>query len=272
MNRILTGLTGVGVALVGAGAVVNTCLYNVDGGHRAVIFDRLSGIQNKVTGEGTHFLIPLIQKPIIFSVRSTPRNVTVVTGSKDLQNVNISLRILYRPVPEALPNIFRDIGKEYAEKVFPSITTEVLKAVVARYDASELITQREVVSKTVREALSERAASFGIVLDDISLTHLNFGREFTEAVEAKQVAQQEAERAKFLVEKEEQIKLARIVAAEGDSKGAELLASALNEAGEGLLELRKIEAAEEIANNLSKQRNVSYLPKGQNLLMNLPAQ
>merc|ERR1712226_1071958 len=170
----------------------------------------------------------------------------------------------YRPVPEALPNIFRDIGKEYAEKVFPSITTEVLKAVVARYDASELITQRE--------ALSERAASFGIVLDDISLTHLNFGREFTEAVEAKQVAQQEAERAKFLVEKEEQIKLARIVAAEGDSKGAELLASALNEAGEGLLELRKIEAAEEIANNLSKQRNVSYLPKGQNLLMNLPAQ
>ena len=57
------------------------------------------------------------------------------------------------------------------------------------------------VSKTVREALSERAASFGIVLDDISLTHLNFGREFTEAVEAKQVAQQEAERAKFLVEK-----------------------------------------------------------------------
>ena len=71
----------------------------------------------------------------------------------------------------------------------------------ARYDASELITQREVVSGKVRVDLTQRAESFGIVLDDISLTHLNFGREFTEAVEAKQVAQQEAERAKFLVEK-----------------------------------------------------------------------
>jgi len=260
-----------GGALAVGGVVVNSCLYNVDGGHRAVIFDRFSGIKPNVSGEGTHFLIPFIQKPYMFSIRSTPRNVSVVTGSKDLQNVNISLRILYRPVPESLPGIFRDIGVEYAEKVFPSITTEVLKAVVARYDASELITQREVVSRKVRESLTERAKSFGIVLDDISLTHLNFGREFTEAVEAKQVAQQEAERAKFIVEKEEQIKLARIVAAEGDSAGAEMLAKALNEAGEGLIELRKIEAAEEIANNLAKSRNVSYLPKGQSILMNLPA-
>ncbi|XP_075247211.1 prohibitin 1-like [Convolutriloba macropyga] len=270
MAKLFRSLGYLGGAFMAAGAAVNSCLYNVDGGHRAVIFDRFSGIKPNVTGEGTHFLIPVIQTPIIFSIRSTPRNITVVTGSKDLQNVNISLRILYRPVPEALPSIYRDIGREYAEKVFPSITTEVLKAVVARYDASELITQREMVSKTVREALSERAASFGIVLDDISLTHLNFGREFTEAVEAKQVAQQEAERAKFLVEKEEQIKLAKIVAAEGDSKGAELLATSLDKAGEGLIELRKIEAAEEIANNLAKQRNVSYLPKGQNILMNLP--
>lgn len=270
MSALFRSLTIAGTALVGVGAVVNTCLYNVDGGHRAVIFDRFTGIKQYVTGEGTHFLVPFIQKPYIFSIRSTPRNVTVVTGSKDLQNVNISLRILYRPLPEALPSIFRDIGVEYPEKVFPSITTEVLKAVVARYDASELITQREMVSNKVREDLTERAKSFGIVLDDISLTHLNFGREFTEAVEAKQVAQQEAERAKFIVEREEQIKLAKIVAAEGDSKGAELLAKALNEAGEGLLELRKIEAAEEIANGLAKSKNVSYLPKGQNILMNLP--
>jgi prohibitin 1 len=263
-------LTVLGGTLIIGGSLINQTLYNVDGGHRAVIFDRFSGVKDGVTGEGTHFLIPLVQKPYIFSIRATPRNITVVTGSKDLQNVNITLRILYRPLPEALPSIFKDIGVEYAEKVFPSITAEVLKAVVARYDASELITQREVVSLKVREALTERARAFGIVLDDISLTHLNFGREFSEAVEAKQVAQQEAERARFLVEKEEQVKQARIINAEGDSQGALLLAKALNEAGEGLLELRKIEAAEEIAASLSKSRNVAYLPRGQNVLLNLP--
>ena len=54
----------------------------VDGGHRAVIFDRFSGIKDLVTGEGTHFFIPWIQRPIIFDIRSRPRNIPVITGSK----------------------------------------------------------------------------------------------------------------------------------------------------------------------------------------------
>lgn len=68
----------------------------------------------------------------------------VVTGSKDLQNVNITLRILFRPVPDQLPKIYTILGVDYDDRVLPSITTEVLKAVVAQFDAGELITQREV--------------------------------------------------------------------------------------------------------------------------------
>lgn len=62
--------------------VVIVCLILVDGGHRAVIFDRVSGVSQKVRGEGTHFMIPLIQTPYIFDVRSRPTNVPLVTGSK----------------------------------------------------------------------------------------------------------------------------------------------------------------------------------------------
>lgn len=54
----------------------------VDGGERAVIFDRFRGVLPHVVGEGTHFLVPWIQRPIIFSVRSKPRRIPVVTGSK----------------------------------------------------------------------------------------------------------------------------------------------------------------------------------------------
>jgi len=270
MQKLSNKLTTVGVGIAVAGGVVNSALYNVDGGHRAVIFDRLAGVKDQVKGEGTHFMIPVLQSPIIFDCRSRPRNVSSITGSKDLQNVNITLRILFRPISSSLPKIYTNLGLDYDERVLPSISNEVLKAVVARFDAAELITQREVVSQTVSEELQDRAKQFGILLDDISITHLTFGKEFTEAVELKQVAQQDAERARYVVEKAEQQKRAAIISSEGDSKAAELLATAFQKSGEGLVELRKIEAAEEIAANLSKSRNVVYLPSGQQTLLSLP--
>ncbi len=89
-------------------------------------------------------------------------------------------------------------------------------------------------------------------------------------MELKQVAQQEAEKARFLVEMAEQQKKAAIISAEGDSEAADLLAKAFGKAGEGLVELRRIETAEDISAQMAASRNVMYLPQGQQTLLSLP--
>jgi prohibitin 1 len=102
-------------------------------------------------------------------VRIKPRNISTTTGSKDLQMVSLTLRVLSRPDVRHLPKIYQSLGLDYDERVLPSIGNEVLKATVAQFDAAELITQREVVSARIREDLLKRAQEFNIVLEDVSI-------------------------------------------------------------------------------------------------------
>ncbi|KAJ7978953.1 Prohibitin mitochondrial-like [Quillaja saponaria] len=148
--------------------------------------------------------------------------------------VNLTLLVLSRLDVNRLSAIVQNLGLEYEKKVLHSIRNEVLKAVVAQFNTDPLLTERPHFSALV--------------------------------------AQQEAERSKFVVMKAEQERRAAIIRDKGESESAKLISYVISSAGIGLIELRKIEASREVAATLAKTPNVSYLPGGKNLLLGLNPQ
>jgi prohibitin 2 len=257
LGAIIGGL-GAAASLGGLGFTAYNSVYSVQPGERAIVFNRVYGVRPDVISEGTHFVIPWFEWPIIFDVRTRPRAIKSQTGTRDLQMVDIGLRVLTRPEQRALPEIYRKIGLDYDDKILPSIVNEVLKQVIAQFNATALLTQREQVSSRIRANLQERAKDFHIIVEDISITDLKFGREFEKAVESKQVAQQDAERARFIVEKALQDKKSIIIRAEGEAMSANLIGKAISN-NPGFVQLRKIEAAKNIATSVANGANAVYL-------------
>lgn len=263
---IIVGLGGLaGVALSGYGLYHS--VVTVQPGHLGIIYARYGGLKDAATlTEGMNFVLPWFQRAVVYDIRTRPQLINTQSGSKDLQMVQISLRVLFRPNPQELSFIHRRLGTDFDARVLPSIVNEVTKAVVAQYNASELLTKRDMVSKQIRDMLVKRSGDFQILVEDVALTHIAFSKEYTAAVEAKQVAQQDAERSKYVVEKALQEKKTIVIRAEGEAQSAMLIGNAVKE-NPAFLQLRKIEASREIANTVMASSNKVYL-SSDTLLLN----
>jgi len=244
-------------------------MVTIQPGHSGIVYNRIGGLDEKtVLTEGLNFVIPWFQRAIVYDIRTRPQPIDTQSGSKDLQMVQISLRVLFRPDGHNLPHVYRRLGTDYDARVLPSIVNEVTKAVIAQYNASELLTKRNVVSAQISTMLQRRAREFGIILEDVGITHLQFSKEYTAAVEAKQVAQQDAERAKYIVDRALQEKKSIIIRAQGEAQAATLIGNAINK-NPAFLSLRRIEASREIAQTLVQSNNKVYLDADTLLINNL---
>jgi len=255
------------VAAAGLGYGAYNSVFTVQGGHRAVMFNRITGMKETVYGEGLNFNVPWFERPVVYDIRTRPCNLQTLTGSKDLQMVTIGVRVLHKPNANQLVWIYQTLGKNYDERILPSLMNECAKAVVAKYNANELLTKRDQVSADISRELSKRASQFNVVMEDVAITHLSFSPEYARAVEAKQVAQQDAERAKYIVIGAEQEKQTIITKARGEAQSASLIGLSVKK-NPGFMKLRRIDAARDIADIVSGSGNRVYL-NADSLLLNL---
>jgi prohibitin 2 len=255
LASIILALGGLG--LVGYG--VSQSVVIVQPGRLGIVYNRVGGLNETATlTEGLNFVVPWWQRPVIYDTRVKSQVVNTSSGSKDLQMVQISLRVLFKPNPTQLSKVYRTLGHDFDARVLPSIVNEITKAVVAKYNASELLTKRDAVSAEVRSRLVKRASDFEIIVDDVSITHLAFSKDYTAAVEAKQVAQQDAERAKYIVDKALQEKKSIVIKADAEAKSAILIGKAMA-TNPAFVQLRRIEAAKEVAASVVASGNKVYL-------------
>jgi regulator of protease activity HflC (stomatin/prohibitin superfamily) len=172
-------------------------------GERGVVFNNGTGIEQRILGEGVHIRIPLLETVTKISIRVQKTDVKAEAASKDLQTVDTDIVVNWHMDASQVNRIYQQVGDEEAvsDRVLTPAVNEVVKAAVAKKTASDVLAQRPILKADIDKALSERLSRYHILLDDVSIVNVNFTAEFNSAIESKQIAQQQAEQAKFLVEK-----------------------------------------------------------------------
>ncbi|MGV9001782.1 MAG: prohibitin family protein [Candidatus Saccharimonadaceae bacterium] len=156
----------------------------------------------RVTGrelnEGLSFVAPWgVDNVTMYDVKVQKEAVTSTAASKDLQDVSSEIVLNYNIERSSVSKVHQTIGIAYVDKIITPAINEVFKSASAEYTASELITKRSELKNIAQKTLSERLSPYGIYVSQLSIVDFKFSENFSKAIEEKQVAQQNAERAKF---------------------------------------------------------------------------
>ena len=226
------------IALVLLGVLLD-CAYTVNAGERAILltFGNPNMIPNS---EGLHFKAPLIQSVVIMDIKTQKYEADLAAASKDLQDVATKIALNYHLDEGRVPEIYKSIGINYADKVIMPIEQETNKAITAQYTAEELITKREEVRTKMRDALIEKLVSRGIIIEEMSIINFKFSDSFTTAIENKVTAEQNALGAKNKLEQVKFEAQQRVSEAQGKADAMRIEIQAL-QTNPQILQLRAIE-------------------------------
>jgi regulator of protease activity HflC (stomatin/prohibitin superfamily) len=180
--------------------LIFTSVRSVDAGQVGII-TRFGEI-NREAQSGLAFKMPWPFEQIHYmDTRIQKQQEEATAATADLQDVNATLAVNYALNREEATHVYKEIGQMYNERVVVPAVQESFKAATAQYTAAELLTRRPEVKAKALEMIKRRIEPYGIRVEDLSIVNFSFGRDFSKSIEAKQVAAQEAERAKFNLER-----------------------------------------------------------------------
>lgn len=211
----------------------------VPAGYRAVLL-RFGAIQGQLD-DGIHVILPGVNTVVLMETRTQKESSTATAASRDLQTVSTSLALNFRINPEKVAQLYENVGTEYKARIIDPAVQESIKVVTASYTAEELIKNRAQVKAAVEMDITKRLAAYNLIVEPLglSITNFDFSPEFNKAIEQKQVAQQEAEKQKYVLQQAELEKQTDVTRAEGKAQAAKLNAAALQVQGGGLVVARE---------------------------------
>jgi len=254
-------------AVFGTLWVFTACAIIVPPGHAGVVFNRMSGVEKQVLPPGFHIIVPFLQTVYTHDVRTQSMAFEGEEAvSSDQQVVHTDVTVNFHPRQEELSSLYQQVGFDYPSKIVTPVVREALKAEVAKHPVDKLLANREQVSQSIRDYVSHKLGERNIDMELISLTNLKFSSEYQSAVEAKQVALQQAEAKRNELQKAKVE--AEITKTQADAEAYKILAT--NRALAGSPEYIRLEAVRK----LNPNAQIVYVPHGASVLIpgNVPGE
>ena len=169
--------------------VMSESVVIVQAGHRGVVL-YVGAVENRVLGEGVHFIVPFAEQVVPLEVRTLKYQAESTAASNDLQQVQTVIALNYHLNPADVNKVYQQLGPDYADRVIAPTIQESVKASVAKYDAEELITKREIVKGVIADAIRNSLSAKDMIVETIFITDFRFSPAFSSQVEDKVVAYQ----------------------------------------------------------------------------------
>src|ERR687884_954850 len=167
--------------------VMSESVVIVEAGHRGVVL-YVGAVENRVLGEGLHFIIPFAEQVIQLEVRTLKFQADASAASNDLQEVATTIALNYHIDPSKANVVYQQLGADYADRIIAPTIQESVKASVAKFNAEQLITQRATVKGVISQSISKTLSARDITAETIFITDFKFSEAFANQVESKVVA------------------------------------------------------------------------------------